>query len=372
MSEPVQRYHKRVLKITAWDSPNVQLGLLEKSKGLKPSHTELVKGALSYKQFVTRLATYDKVKISISLRAEFWEGAELLLFPPEWLDAAHAYQLVRPSPGSISKLPRTEKWLGVDPGEGGDETAWAVVDEYGLLHIESRQTPDTTVIPGRTRELMREYLIPGENVLFDVGGGGKQIADAMRANGFQVQTIPFGSGVSQEYGEYLSEDGELDVHERRYQYKNRRAEMYGELSNLLDPSRLSLDAALLTDGEVKVSPTAHPFAIPEGHHKLRQQLGPIPKSYDGEGRQYLIPKNKPTATYKGPTLRDLIGCSPDQADALVLAVHGMLARDPGPAYYIAGQDATLGKTTVPDQKTREQFWPVKSGTSPLKDDIIWS
>lgn len=366
---PPQKYHRKIIHISALDSPSVKLGLLEKQKGLKPSHRELVKGAISYRQYVTRMATYDVVRRSISILGQFWEGAELLLFPPEWLDAAHEYHKNGRPIGFHS-----EKWLGVDPGEGGDETAWAVVDEWGLVHIESRQTPDTTVIPGRTRELMRQYVIRGENVLFDRGGGGKQIADAMRANGFQVQTIGFGDGVSQEYDEYLSEEGELDVHERRYQYKNRRAEMYGELSNLLDPGRLALDAALLTDGEIKVGPNQHAFAIPADLYKLRQQLAPIPKSYDGEGRQYLIPKNKPTPTYKGPTLRDLIGQSPDQADALVLAVHGMLARDPGPAYYVAGQGqpATLGRaagTPPPTPKQRENFWPVNSGG---KDDIVWS
>ena len=63
---------------------------------------------------------------------------------------------------------------------------------------------------------------------------------------------------------------------------------------------------------------------------MRQELSPIPRTYDEEGRLYVLPKNKPISRTgkESPTrtLIDLIGHSPDRADALVLAVFGMEER----------------------------------------------
>ena len=59
---------------------------------------------------------------------------------------------------------------------------------------------------------------------------------------------------------------------------------------------------------------------------MRQQLSPIRLRYDEEGRMKLPPKNrrgKDDGDDKEDCLMDLIGCSPDEADALVLAYYGM-------------------------------------------------
>lgn len=99
--------------------------------------------------------------------------------------------------------------------------------------------------------------------------------------------------------------------------------MYGILRDLLNPGPVLEDA----DGNfiAKVSATGG-FGIPAKYAELRRQLAPMPLDYDGEGRMYLPPKNKPTPTYKGRTIRDLIGRSPDHADSLVLAVFGLVVR----------------------------------------------
>src|SRR3972149_2557666 len=78
----------------------------------------------------------------IGLDAEFYEGAEVLLFPPEWLNLAENRA------DAIEKMQRQAKAIGIDPAEGGDQTAIAVVDELGLIELSSRQTPDTSVITG--------------------------------------------------------------------------------------------------------------------------------------------------------------------------------------------------------------------------------
>ena len=58
--------------------------------------------------------------------------------------------------------------------------------------------------------------------------------------------------------------------------------------------------------------------------ELLRQMRPMPLLYDQEGRMRMLPKHKKDPDSTEKTLTDLIGCSPDEADALVLAVHGML------------------------------------------------
>ena len=87
-------------------------------------------------------------------------------------------------------------------------------------------------------------------------------------------------------------------------YKNRRAEMYGKLREFLNPDR-----------EEGV------FALPPCCHELRQELSVLPLQYDSEGRMLLLPKAHNTAgPHQGPSLRQLLGRSPDRADSLILAV----------------------------------------------------
>ena len=98
------------------------------------------------------------------------------------------------------------------------------------------------------------------------------------------------------------------MQETRYAYKNRRAEMYGELRVLLDPSR------------------GTGFGLPSEYAELHRQLAPLPLLYDPEGRLYLPPKDKRSSTSTELTIKEILGCSPDEADSLVLAVYGMVSK----------------------------------------------
>lgn len=305
------RYYRKVLHISAEDSPNVRLGLYQQ-KNRKPITDEVVvPGVLTFREYVKRRETWDKVKQCISLDGRFYEGAEVLLYPPEWLDRANrlADDLLRGQLG-LPAIPaeRQARGIGVDPGEGGDDTAWAVVDEYGLIEMISKQTPDTSVITGDTIALMKRHGVPPESVCFDRGGGGLQHADRLRYEGYNVNTVAFGEAVTPDPRRgtvALSE--KMSEREEKYVYKNRRAELYGYLRVLLDPA---------TEG--------HGFAIPPLYAELRRQLAPIPLLYDDEGRLYMLPKNRRGAARASePTLTDLLGRSPDEADALVLAVHAL-------------------------------------------------
>jgi hypothetical protein len=308
-SEPA-RYYRKIIKITARDSPNVRLALEEQRRGLEPSGKIIVPGVLPWDEYVKRLETWDEVRRSIGLDAEFYEGAELLLFPPAWLNRANRVAEML----ELNETVRRAAAIGIDPAEGGDKTAMVAVDSYGVIEIVSKKTPDTSIIRHEALAFMRKHDVPPDKVVFDQGGGGKQHADYLREMGFNVRTVAFGASIVRAASNrraYLVAEEE-DLREEKYIYKNRRAEMYGILSSLLDPSLFA------EQGRVG-------FGIPEKYRILRSELAPIPKKYDREGRLDLPPKRKKDAKDNVKTLEEIIGHSPDEADALALAVYGMMS-----------------------------------------------
>lgn len=192
----------------------------------------------------------------------------------------------------------------------------SAVDEWGLIEQVSRKTPDTNVVVGEVIAFANKHSCPFERVTFDRGGGGKEHADRMRAMGYNVKTVAFGESptLDMRRGKNRLADRQ-DNREDRYAFLNRRAEMYWDLSGLLDPAR---------EQAINGDRGSHAFGIPVEYAELRRQLSVLPKLYDGEGRIYLPPKNKKSETQKVKTLTEMLGCSPDEADSLVLAVHAML------------------------------------------------
>lgn len=299
------RYYRKIIKIRAEDSPNVRLALIQQRAGQEPTGEILCPGVLTWDEYQNRRATWDKVRQSIGLDAEFYEGTELMLFPSPWMDEAEERAK------QLKGTPRKAKAIGIDPAEGGDKTAMAVVDELGLIELISEKTPDTSYITGAVVNLGHKHNVPPESWIFDRGGGGKEHADRLRAQGRNVRTVAFGESLTADLNPGRLRNSlrtRIDNREDRYAYKNRRAEMYGELSLLLDPS--------LTDRPR--------FAIPSEYPEIRYQLSFFPRKYDIEGRLELPPKNKRGKDSKEKCLVELIGHSPDEADALVLAVHGLL------------------------------------------------
>lgn len=323
-----KRFYRNVIRICAEDSPNVAFALKQKEAGIEPTGAPVLEGVLDWDRYVKRRATWDKVKQTIGLDGLFYEGAETLLYPPEWLDRAQEL-------AKITRILRVKEWkdsldatippaqrerpfrtLGVDTAEGGDSTVWTVIDILGIIYQKSMKTQDTSVIAQHTIDIMKAFEVKDTDVLFDRGGGGKQHADYLRKQGHNVRTVAFGEAPTKAAdaqmmpGQSYSNTARREERETRYAYKNRRAEMYGMLRfYLLDPLN-----------EIG-------FAIPEKYTELRRQLSPLPILYDPEGRIYLPPKDKPPHTEsKIVTLREMLGCSPDEADSLVLAVFGQFNR----------------------------------------------
>lgn len=303
-SEDGKTCYRRVIKIKAEDSPNVRYAHAQIAAGIEPTNEILVPGVKSYDVYLRNRATMNEVEQCVSLDAEFYKGKGVLLFPNDWLNRAHVI-------ADNLQRNRKGKYIGVDPAEGGDSSCWSVIDSQGLIELVSEKTPNTAIITNQTLALMHKHNIAAENVYFDRGGGGQQHADRLREQGYNVNTVAFGESVNPEIkwpGAVTIYSERVEDSEQKYVYRNRRAEMYGKLSLLLDPVESG-------------------FGIPREFKELRRQLAVIPLKYDNEGRLELPPKNKRDPNSKVVTLTELLGCSPDEADSLVLAVYGLCRGD---------------------------------------------
>src|SRR5690606_16828126 len=101
----------------------------EKAAGLPVSGEVLIPGLVDYHLYMKRRLLWDKVRQSVGLDAEFYEGASVLLYPPEWLNRAE--ELHRSL--IANRTNRHAKTIGVDPGEGTAQTSWTVIDELGII-----------------------------------------------------------------------------------------------------------------------------------------------------------------------------------------------------------------------------------------------
>lgn len=308
-------FYTKIIHISAEDSPNVISG------------EQLIPGLITKEVYDKNRATWDPIKQCVSLDGNFYEGAEVKLYPPAWLDRAIAR--ARELDILVSQgFKRKAKAIGCDPGEGGDKTAWTVVDEYGLMYLKSKQTYDTSTILSETLALMLEYDVEAKHVYFDRGGGGKQHVDYARKAGYNMLTVAFGESATPSQpkapSQVTTQTERREETETRSSYKNRRAEMYGLLRfELLDPIVNPMGFGLpfeLNGLSVPIDPV---------YGELHRQLQPLPLLYEpggSEGRMWLPPKDKKNKDSKEITLKMMLGCSPDEADALVLAVYGMLRR----------------------------------------------
>ena len=303
--ESLGGYYRKIIQIKATDSPNVKYGLWEQQQGLPTSDTIIIPGVKPYGIYLEELATMDPIKLTVTHGAEFYEGAEVKMFPPVWLTASQeAARGLNPDRPAVT--------IGIDPAEGGALTALVAVDRKGVIDIEARKTPDTTVIPSMILAFARKHRVTDpQNWLIDRGFGYSH-ACTLRKQGYRIRTVAFGESVTPmpRRGTTQLEQRKIQQ-EERYAFLNRRAEMYWLLREAINP------------GIIEGKATRVPFAIPTQYVELLRQLKPIPIEYDGEGRLRLPPKQAPREGYTGKTMTQLIGCSPDHTDALVLAHYGL-------------------------------------------------
>lgn len=272
---------RKVIRISGKDSPNVQAGMRWREAGNEGRPPVMIPGLLSYEEFVRREQEWDEIKKTTRLYGQFYEGDQMRMFPDRWLDLAMDQRRW----DQLSEQPRQALTMGVDVASGGrDDTCWTLIDEHGVVAQHVLDVENAMEIVGRTAQLMNSHGVSAECVAFDAGGGGKQIADRLIEQGHYVNTVGFGESA-----------------DAKQSYRNRRAEMYGVLRDLLNPD----------DGD-------HVFALPPDAHELRAELAILPISYDSEGRVLLPPKNK-AANPNQTCIRQMLGRSPDRADSLALA-----------------------------------------------------
>jgi hypothetical protein len=306
--------HRRVIHIGAEHSPNVRIGKELEAMGVEPPYPSIIPGVVSYEAYLRRKANWDPIKIRTRLEGHFYEGIENLIYPPEWLDACEI-EFSNNNPDGYSHQTRQPiTSLGIDGGMGRDLTCWTGINRNGIGFQIEKRTPDTTVITDDTEQLINQYQINPRNVVFDAGGGGKQIADELRRRGYNVRSVWFGGAPTpQRDVKNIRPEEKEDADENKFVYKNRRAEMYGILRERIDPS---------------FNETT--FGIPEELAKLREELALLPLLYDQEGKMYLPPKSRPEGNKNKNlvVIKEILGRSPDRADSLVLAAFAEFGTKP--------------------------------------------
>ncbi|HVW39131.1 MAG TPA: hypothetical protein VHB99_17570, partial [Pirellulales bacterium] len=308
-----ERLFRKVIHISGEHSPNVTAGrswAAEDRSSRAERPPSVVPGILTYEQFLERKANWSAHQVRTRLLGLFPDEGAGRLFPAEWLDAAQQLGRLLAEQRRRGKMRRSERpySLGIDVSQGGgDLTAWVVLGRYGVRKVLVRETPNTAEIAGQTIRLMRRYHIAPAWVAFDAGGGGKQIADLLRDRGFEeLLDVTFGAA---------ADDAR--------KYKNKRAELYGELREALAPRRRV--ARLLATPVERWPRGANCLALPPEDAPMREDLAVLPLLRDAEGRLRLPPKDKPSRASSGRyerSVRELLsGRSPDRGDALVLAWH---------------------------------------------------
>lgn len=320
--DPRPGLYRKVIHIPAVVSPNVRYGMWQAGQGLKPTNEVIVPGVKTYAEYVQDLADPDERWKTITLEARFYKGKGSMLFPEEWLTRA---ERIAASLDMNGKRRRKAKAIGIDPAEGGDKTTMCGGDELGVIKLTGKKTPDTDCIP---REALAFAYEMGwrekdefSKMYFDRGGGGKQAADRLRAMGYPVRSIGFGESISMDPKRGMTFHRErVETKESRFAYKNRRAQMYGQLREVLDPT-----------GGLQGIGGPKGFALPREYAELRRQLAPIPLDYHDEGSLKLPPKNKPAGSNsKVVSLSEMLGGSPDESDSLVLMLFSLLSDDDRP------------------------------------------
>lgn len=310
---PRKKYYRKVIRITGFQSPNVRFAQEEIAAGMEPSGTMIVPGVLPWDELQRRLETWDEELKCIGIYARFHEGGDEVLYMPEWLSRAEVVADDLITLEKRRKLVRQVESVGVDPGEGKANSVWTAGDRYGVIWQRIKKTKDTNIIPFDTRDIIEETGVTPENVVMDIGGGGIQHADRLRAMGYEIRLVDFGGATSP--APFRPSSGEKrGTKELRQAYKNMRAELYGQVVRRLDPGQNETG-----------------FGIPRELVDLHYQLSRIPKLRDGEGKLRLPPKNRTrrgTETSESPgktelTMEQLIGRSPDEADSFVLMVYGL-------------------------------------------------
>lgn len=172
--------------------------------------------------------------------------------------------------------------LGVDIARfGSDSNVAILLRGREVAELTSWRGIDTMATVGRIQYLIRKHDVDPRNVHVDVIGVGAGVVDRLRELDVHVDGVGFGDGPA---GDWRRVCGP------KAQFKNRRAELYWVLRQLLRQKGL---------------------VIPRRFGALWEQLTQI--------RYFVDPRDR-IAIEKKDDLKERLGRSPDEADALTLAL----------------------------------------------------
>lgn len=320
-------YYIKTLQIKVEDSPNVRFAQWEQEQGRPVSNKLIVPGIIDYQTYIKRRKTLNPKEQCESLDADWYEGADLRLIPKEWLYGPTD----KPDLGALAfnrvRAANAIRYIGCDPGEGGDDTCWVVGGRHGIDDVVSMKTPDTNKVIAVTMDLAFKWKVEWENIVFDEGsgGGGRIHIDRFWANGRKVRGVGFGASPQLELRRGMTYfDEKKNVRADKYAFVHCRDEMAMDIRLLLerdtDGNYITQDSRAQING----------FGIPDRPEcqELIRQLLLIPFDTDGEGRMKLPSKRNPLDSRDPKTLVYIIGHSPDQFDAFCLMVYGMMHKPP--------------------------------------------
>jgi hypothetical protein len=281
-----------------------------------PEPPPIIDGLMSYRYMQVNSVVWDEETIARRLHGEFFEGAQSMLVPFDWLDLAMDAKRWR----ELLRRDRRAEAMGIDVAFGGaDKTCWTVIDRHGIIEQIITDEGNAVKTAERTMALIRKHDLTPSRVAMDAGAGGGAVCNFIhkgivnpatgRMESAPIKVVSFGERPGADDSgkgkgkRKLRPWSEIDPAKA---YFNRRAEMYGGLRDVLNP----------------VQPEgSEPFMFGPDAWELRKELAPIPLMHDDEGRMVLPPKDSDKRGVA--SVRKLIGHSPDRSDSLVLALHAL-------------------------------------------------
>ncbi len=264
----------RVLRISAFDCPNLQPGAVQQPWGVTQKWV-------------------DEMRRRWGEGSVIYQTKVLGLFPETAIDTLISIaEVERALARSAAEECEERPTIGVDVARfGSDETVIYVVRGGAVAHVESWSGQDTMRTAGRVVALARDlgmWIPDAWRIAIDDTGVGGGVTDRLRELGWGVNAVNFGSKAVGYKGEET--------------FANRRTELWWDLRTWLR------EKAALAD------------LNPDVKDILRADLCAPKYEMKSDGRVALEPKKR---------IRDRTGRSPDHGDALALALAGRVARGLG-------------------------------------------
>ncbi|QDT94734.1 hypothetical protein V144x_01650 [Gimesia aquarii] len=333
----VDQYGKtRCITISGWDCTNVKQKCLEQPVspigGIKIAGTfyphgapiskehfkqcqQIIPGQTCYDEFIALLNDSDPLIRNVYALGKFPDqdpNKQIIL--PEWLVAPtkfwnrwhHLWIRANQDRHQLALkllervLPVEGFGLDVAASRYGDTSVLAVGGRNGIRAIHECQFSDTQQTMWWVLETALSYGIDLKQghvpIAIDWGGGyGNAVGDPLKRLNVHVIEV----------------HGNTTSNLNPQKYANKRAELYGEAGRRLDPA-----------GDFRMIP----FSLPDNQTLRAELIAPIKiySGHDGE-KYYITPKDRRGAdeNYMGKTLREILGRSPDRADAVVYCLYAL-------------------------------------------------